>query len=603
MKKIISILAFLLPFVALADNVSSDQARKVAETFFSSQATRAATPTLNLKWTGTAATRAAQEAAFYVFDNTAGGFVIVAGDDRVEPILGYSTEGEFKVDGMPANVQYWFDYLQDGIAYLRANNIAPSAKVKAKWKAFDNGTAARAAAAASSVKDLGTADWNQQDPFNLKASDWCNFGTGVTVYTGCVATASAIIMRHHKYPSKGTGTIGGYSYESEKGESRTIDSYLLGHTYDWNNMPTDNGRNWTTVQQNAVAQLMLDCGVMNEMQYGIYLPAEKRESGSGAVTGKAPKALAEYMGYDKSWEALDRVYYPRDEWVSRIIASIDAGCPVLFSGSGTGGGHAFVLDGYDSDGKILINWGWGGLNNGCYTVPNFGDYPNDQTAYVNIRPDKGGSEIPAFIYQSGMRFSAGPTLTSETASMTVYTARVGNAGSSTFHGRICLAHTDKDDNIKKIFREINAPGVTLEAGSYYPGIEGTYTVNLTDIAKGDKIKWFYKHDGSDVFLPARYDLENASDVAELPMPETEDTFDIEEGTSVEYFPVDHKLVVTSHAGLKYALKTSGGAAVTTGAELAHGTLTIDLKALGAGDYTLTLTVGGKSKELKFTVSK
>lgn len=599
MKRIVSILAFLLPFVAFADNVSSDQARKVAETFFSSHATRAVTPTLNLKWTGSVQTRTSSDPAFYVFDNSAGGFVIVAGDDRVEPILGYSTEGEFKVDGMPANVQYWFDYLQEGIAYLRTNRIVPSAKVKAQWKAFDNGTASRISAAASVTRDLETADWNQYEPFNLKASEWCNFGSGVTVYTGCVATATAIIMRHHQYPSKGTGTIGGYSYESEKKDNRTINAYSLGHTYDWNNMPTDNGRNWTTDQQNAVAQLMLDCGVMNEMEYGIYQPQDKRESGSGAVTRKSPKELVEHMGYDKGWEALDRVYYQRDEWVSRIIASIDAGCPVLFSGRGTGG-HAFVLDGYDSDGKIQINWGWGGYENGYYTVPDFGDYKEEQTAFVNIKPDKGGNEVPTFIYQSGMRFSAGPTYTSDnTFEMKIFTAQVGNGGRSLFEGKIVLAHADKEDNIKSVITTISQ---SLKSGSYFYNLEIPFTVNQNKIAKGDKIKWFYQHEGSDVYLPAKYNLEDGS-VDGLPMPDTEDTFDIEEGTSAEYFPVEKKLVISSHAGLKYVLKKSEGSTVDSGLAFSNGVLTIDLKTLASGEYTLMLMVGDKSKELIFTVGE
>ncbi|MCH5173308.1 MAG: C10 family peptidase [Bacteroidales bacterium] len=607
MKKILSILASFLPLIAMADNVSSDQARKVAEVFLSSKTMRTSVPTLTLKWTGGIQTRAGEAPAFYVFDNPSGGFVIVAGDDSVEPILAYSAEGSFKADGMPSNVQYWFDFLQGGIAYLRSRNFVSSAEVKAQWKAYDNGMAVRISDVAGSGVDLQTADWNQQAPFNLKASEWCNFGSGVTVYTGCVATATAIIMRHHRYPSSGTGTIGGYTYQSEKNVSRYINSYDLGHVYDWSLMPTDNGGNntsvWTSAQQNAVSQLLLDCGVMSQMHYGIYTPTNMSESGSGAVTSRAPVALVEHMGYDKGYEALDRVYYSRDEWVGRIIASIDAGCPVLFSGSGSGGGHAFILDGYDSDGKILINWGWGGYQNGYYTVPDFGDYTAGQTAYVNIRPDQGGSGVLPFIYQEGLRYSSGPVLNSETAEMTVFTSRVGNAGASTFYGRLCLAHADKDDNIKQIFREINAPGVELPAGMLYSNITGSYSVKLVDIAKGDKIKWFYQHKGSDVFLPARYNLEDAGAVGELPMPDTEATFDIEEGSSVEYFPLEKKLVISSHSGLTYALRNSSGASVMDAAELIHGVLTIDLTVLQADTYTLTLMVADKSKELNFVVGK
>lgn len=586
-------MAFLLPFVAFADNVSSDQARKVAETFFSSNTTRAEAPVLKLKWTGGVQTRTAGDPAFYVFDNSTGGFVIVAGDDRVEPVLGYSASGEFHVDGMPANVKYWFDYLQEGIAYLRTNRIAPPAKVKAQWEAFNNGTAVRITRAASSGKDLKTAEWNQYAPFNLKATAWCGFGQ--EVYTGCVATATAIIMRHHQYPAYGTGTIGGYSYKDGK---RTIRSYDLGLPYDWKMMPTDNGkipeRPWSETEKEQVATLLRDCGVMVEMEYGTI-----EEGGSGAVTLKAPGALVDHMDYDKSWEALSREYYPRDEWVSRMIASIDDDCPVLFSGRGAGG-HAFVLDGYDGDGKIHINWGWGGLDNGYYSVPDFGDYKEEQTAFVNIKPDKGGNEVPTFIYQSGMRFSSGPTYTSDTIEMQIFTGKVGNGGGKIFNGTIVLAHADKDNNIKHIiYTQISK---NLGPNSWYYNVTESYEVNQNDIAKGDKIKWFYQHEGSDVYRPAKYNLEDGS-VDGLPMPDTEDTFDIEEGTSAEYFPVEKKLVISSHAGLKYVLKNSGGSTVDSGLDFSNGKLTIDLKTLASGTYTLTLMVGDKSKDLTFTVGE
>ena len=596
MKKIFSVLTLFIPLTLLADKVSQEQARKIAKSFFSPVETRGPAPVLTLKWTGIEPTRSEHNPAFYVFDNSAGGFVVVSGDDNVEPILGYSTDGEFRTEGMPDHVKYWFDFLQSGILHLRANHFTPPARVKAQWKdAVDRNTTMRTATASDGSKLLNTALWGQGDPFNLKASEWCGFGE--PVHTGCVATATAILMHYYRYPSHGVGSIGGYSYTSKSGIARNIRSYSLGHSYDWDNMPADNGRNWNDAQKNAVSQLMLDCGVMVEMAYGTYYS----ESGSSAHSFDVPGALVEHMGYDKSYHSLGRAFFQRDEWVNSILESIENGHPVFFSGTSEyGSSHAFILDGFDSDGRIHVNFGWGGNNNAFFIIPDFGEYKYDQYAYINIKPDEGGSIWPQYIYQLGMRYSSRPTINESagTATMKVFTERVGNNGLTTFSGKICLAHADKEDHIKHIIEEINTPLAPIQ---YRYKIENTYTVKLIDIASGDKIKWYYQLDGSDEFLPVLYDLEDPNAISELALPETEGLFDIEKGTSAAYFPGEKTLVITSHSGLQYLLTKSNGSVVNTGTEFINGKLTINLTDLEPGTYMLTLIVGQSTKVLKFTL--
>ena len=41
---------------------------------------------------------------------------------------------------------------------------------------------------------------------------------------------------------------------------------------------------------------------------------------------------------------------------------------MAYGGTSSGGGHAFVLDGYDSDDLFHVNWGWGGLDNGYFRI-------------------------------------------------------------------------------------------------------------------------------------------------------------------------------------------------------------------------------------------
>ena len=597
MKKIFLMLALLLPFIAFADNVSSEQARKVAETFFSTTVTRASGPSLTLKWTGNTPTRAAQEPAFYVFDNSTGGFVIVAGDDKVEPILGYSPDGEFHVEGMPANVQYWFNFLQNGIAYLRTAKFTPSTDVQAKWSALRSGIATRGGTGVGGGKQLETAQWNQFAPYNLKATEWCNFGA--PVYTGCVATATAIIMRYHKHPERGTGTLEDYSYTSDSGVERTVRGFKLGHTYKWDDMPLIYSSSSTEAQNNAVAQLMLDCGVMVGMSYGT-----ESEGGSGANTWRVPSELVEHMGYDRGYEALEREALSTYNWINKIIENIDNNCPVLMSARDVYGGHAFILDGYDSNRNIRINWGWGGLDNGYYASPDFGGYNYDQAIFTNLKPDEGGEysepEVIGLVNGNyGLQFTKEPTVSDGKVNIALQTGLIYNMGSDPVSVNIHISLADKNGNFKETLQLYNRTWEPTYGTYFFP----SFTIEQKKIAYGDRIKIFYQYGEYGEIKPVWYDSGRGT-IGELLLPFYDDsTFDIEEDSSAEYFPEKQTLVINSHPGLQYQLTNSSGASVDNGAELVSGKLTIDLKTLSGGTYTLTLTVGEKSKDLTFTVGE
>ena len=596
MKKILFISLLLLPSLIFAANVSPQQAQMVAERFFAGAgATRSSAASVQLKWTGdNLQTRASQDAAFYVFDNTAGGFVVVSGDDRIEPVLGYSLDGEFRVEGMPDNVKYWFKHLQDGVSYLRSHDIPASAKVRARWQAFETGAVTRGGSGVGGGRQLTTAKWDQEHPYNLKATEWCNFG--VEVVTGCVATATAIIMRYHKHPVRGTGELESYQYRYN-GVLRTVNGYKLGHEYDWDNMPLAYMSNATSAEKNAVAQLMLDCGVMVGMLYGQWA--------SAASTSNVEQMLIDHMGYDRSADVLDRDMYTTDVWIERIVANIDANCPVLFSAqSAENSGHAFVLDGYDNAKNIHINWGWGGYDDGYYTVPDFGEYKYDQAAYVNIKPDEGGSypeSVIGFSDQNGVNglaFTSGPNISSSgVVSMNFATGLIYNMGAAEAAVDIIIAHADKNDNIKSRIREASRtwpPGY----GTYWPDIY--YSVSQEQIDKGDKIKVFYQYPGGDI----KAVWYKAGMTGELPLPSRyDDVFDIENGTSVRYDSAAKMITVTTSPSIEWSLAGENGAKVTSGVSFDAGVLTIDTTALRAGVYTLRLAFGSSSKELQFKVGE
>ena len=53
-----------------------------------------------------------QDDAMYIVAQEGGGFVIVAADDQVRPILGFSLENNFRLDNMPDNVKWWMEHLR-----------------------------------------------------------------------------------------------------------------------------------------------------------------------------------------------------------------------------------------------------------------------------------------------------------------------------------------------------------------------------------------------------------------------------------------------------------------------------------------------------------
>ena len=232
MKKIILTIASL--FMALcvfAGEVPSSTALSVAKQFMNASS-------LTLVWDGTeTTTKSLSEPVFFVYNVDGGGWVIVSAEDSVTPILGYSDTGSFSATNMPENLSGWMGSLRDEILKAREEKLTASAQVRQKW---ENPARVQTRAGASQ-KYLTTASWDQLSPYNNYLSSYVknNGRTLSNLCTGCVATAMAEVLRFHKWPESGTGTLSSYT-TATKGYSVT--GYDLGHTYSWSSMPE---RGWS----------------------------------------------------------------------------------------------------------------------------------------------------------------------------------------------------------------------------------------------------------------------------------------------------------------------------------------------------------------------
>lgn len=308
----------------------------------------------------------------------------ISADDVAVPLLGYCDSKGFNADSMPDNLRWWLSQYSAEITSA-ADNDRPITRSNIDFGLSD-------------IAPLLTTNWNQGDPYNML----CPTVDGKRTYTGCVATAMAMVMNHHRHPERGTGSI---SYDWGGTE---LSMNFSQFTPDWDNMlPSYDNGEATDAQKEAVAGLMQACGHSVYMDYGL--------SASGAASFYVALALPEYFGYARDLRILTRNHFPLGEWCRMLHDDLTAGRPIYYSGSNQSSGHAFVIDGYRRSGNLFhVNWGWGGMSNGYFVISSLdpasqgiggsaAGYNISQQAILGVRPDDGTTDyIPVFYSVGGM---------------------------------------------------------------------------------------------------------------------------------------------------------------------------------------------------------
>ena len=293
----------------------------------------------------------------YLFVGADGkGFAIIAADDCVRPLLAYSPDGTFDADRMPAHVASWFEGYQREIASVVAAGIVPSPQVQAMWESPVQSKTDHSVAPLLSTRWAQGAYYNSLCPYDIYDSTY--------VYTGCTATAMAQIMKYWEWP------LGGWNSHTYTHSTYGTLSADFGNTaYRWDRMPDTLNALCDSLEIEAVATLMYHAGVAVEMRYGT------RGSGAATVAQRgfsqpcAENALKTYFRFNPLLYGNTKAGISDAEWAGMLRADLDASHPILYSGyDENAGGHAFVLDGYDTLGMFHVNWGWGGYYDAYYTV-------------------------------------------------------------------------------------------------------------------------------------------------------------------------------------------------------------------------------------------
>ncbi len=422
---------------------------------------------------------------FYVFNATdAPGFVIVAGEDQALPILGYSDQSNFALQGAPPALMKWLEGYRQQIQALRTDPQAAPAAVAEAWANLlaDHADAPATESSPQNVNPLLTTIWNQEPYYNALSP--FDVPSGQRTVAGCVATAMAQIMKFWNYPANGTGF---HSYNHPK--YGTLSANFGSTTYQWSQMP-----NQVNSPNDAVATLMYHCAVGVDMNFDI-----SANGGSGAyvisaaspVTHCSEYALKTYFGYRPTLQGVLRSSYSDTQWLNLLRGELDAGRPILYAGFGSGGGHAFVCDGYTTGNFFHFNWGWGGSSDGYFTVSALnpgslgagggtGGFNSGQQVVIGIQPPTTSQSFDLRLNNT-VAFSASPLGYGQPLTVTT---NIANYGTSNFSGDYAAAVFD--NNLTFVdFVQVRT-GFSLEAGF-------TYQNNLT-----------FGNTGSFAMLPGAY---------------------------------------------------------------------------------------------------
>ncbi|MBP5300806.1 MAG: C10 family peptidase [Victivallales bacterium] len=362
------------------------------------------------------------EVLAYAFNLKPYGFVVVAADTLINPVVVSSDGGQYDPDPRNPLVSLVISDLLERKAAVENEFRAPGqdeyyAANEDAWAKYTSETRSRAAYILQEiwVDKLMDVEWSQSTAGDLGpvynyytpnvsesgAISWDKPGDPRNAVSGCVATATAQAVQFFRWPQEAVGnksntvTVGGsenivgatYSY---KRRMRGGDG--SGGAYDWDkiiNCPgvgTNDPRYQEVSDENiqAIGALLYDAGVAVGMHY---YSTNSGESGANFSTG----AMTNYFKFGGASSGIT---------FQQARASLDAHRPVLITISGfalytppgASSGHAIVGDGYGRiDGRWYyhLNLGWGTFWPGANAWYNIDDFftPNNsiyQSAGVSV---------------------------------------------------------------------------------------------------------------------------------------------------------------------------------------------------------------------------
>lgn len=376
------LLAFFMMSISpsSANPVSEDSARVKAQKIFSqvfmANGKRAAESNVAVKLTCVKQGETTLgEASYYIFNREeTPGFAIIAGDDSMPAVIGYSLENSIDVDNMPDALKDW---LTEYDRYVNDVRNKVESQTSKRSDAIEVGTPV--------IGPYLKTQWNQNAPYNWLTP--VDKKTGKHTPTGCVCTAAAQILNYYKWPEN--------SYTRKYNWELIRDSY-------------DDG--YSDAEGMAVATLMRDLGRIMGTNYN--------SGGSGTVS-YGPDLIPGY--------SCSEIYS-----FDKIQETLKEGPVYASSNTPTTSEHGYVIDGMDSNELYHVNFGWGGSSDGYYDFKS--GFGGNRSFYL-LKP-KYNTPVVALAAYGGVSTESQTAKAGEKVTLTLHELRP--FGGNNFNGEIWL---------------------------------------------------------------------------------------------------------------------------------------------------------------------
>lgn len=411
-----------------ANPVSEDSAREKAQKIFSqvfmANGKRAAESDVAAKLTCVKRGETTQgEASYYIFNREeTPGFAIIAGDDSMPAVIGYSLENSIDVDNMPNVLKDWLTEYDMYVKDVRNNMVSLPSK---RTNATEVGTPV--------IGPYLKTQWNQHAPYNWLTP--VDKETGKHTPTGCVCTAAAQILNYYKWP--------------ENSYTRKYNWYLIRDSYKGG---------YSDAEGMAVATLMRDLGRIMGTKY---------KTGGSPTPGNGPKFIPGYSWTLAPWDNLQETLRE-----GPIFASSDTPSTTI---------HSYVVDGLDSNGLFHVNFGWGGLSDGYYDLKNNSVFSNKYECYY-LKPEY-DTPVVTLVANNGVSTETKTARAGDMVTVTLHGLKL--LAGENFNGKIWLDiyYADQYNRSGANGTRLNSPNniIYKEWNSSYSGNDVNLDIQLWDI--------------------------------------------------------------------------------------------------------------------------
>ena len=328
---------------------------------------------------------------YYIAYLDSTGFVVVPGDDLIEPIIAFVTGdtydpspdnplGALVTSDMNARMAEVHERM--AMAATLGVEFVPEERLSVaqhKWSRLLAGAEEVSGEMSllliddERVAPLVQSHWSQTTVCGAEPVACYNYytppgpdGSSNNYWSGCVATAMAQFMYYHQHPAapnlatpcfdiKVCGSF--YECRALRGGDGS------GGPYEWGLMVDDPGCVHSEAVRQAIGALIHDAGVAVNMNYC---------SGASAafVEADALKSVFDYSNAKTGYNSYSNI--PAYFLNKMINANLHAAYPVLLETEGPVGAHAIVCDGYGYNLSTLyhhLNMGWAGQADAWYDLP------------------------------------------------------------------------------------------------------------------------------------------------------------------------------------------------------------------------------------------